>query len=193
MYYLRMTQYKQISIQLRNVLLGLIAFAIFLPSHAFALSDEALFQHAREAYAAKNEIALAEDANQLKIQEYLLAPYADYWLMLLKLEQADDGEIKSFLTQYSTFPFADRLRGEWLKKLAKAQNWPLFFEQYANFQRDDVVVQCYALYGHAQLGDVDVASQTKALWFTSADLPSNCSQLFDVMQKSGVLTIDDIW
>lgn len=182
---------------LRTVLPSLL-ISIFASGQAFALSDDALFQHARESYAAKNEIALAEDAVQLKSQQYLLAPYADYWLMLLRLEQASDSEVVSFLTQYADMPFADRLRGEWLKKLGKQQSWPLFFEQYANYQREDIAVQCYALLGrsspdHAQLNDADVTAQVKSLWLTTTDLPRNCSQLFDEMQKTGVLTTNDIW
>lgn len=164
-----------------------------LSSQAFALSDEALFQHARESYAAKNEIALTEDASQLKTQQYQLAPYADYWLMLLNLEQARDEEVQNFLAQYVDMPFTDRIRGEWLKKLGKQQNWVPFFEEYANFQRDDVAVQCYALLGHKLLGDAEVIAQAKALWLTSVDLPSNCNQLFDVLKNSGELSNDDIW
>ena len=167
-------------------------------SQAKALSDDALFQHARDSYAAKNEIALAEDASQLNIQQYSLAPYADYWLMLLKLDQVEDAEVVSFLSQYEDMPFTDRLRGEWLKKLGKQQSWPTFFEQYANFKREDIAVQCYALFGQLQLGNTqlfntNLATQAKILWFTTADLPSNCNQLFDVLQKTGALTTDDIW
>lgn len=171
----------------------LVFLTIAASTQASAMSDEALFQHARESYAAKNIIALNNDVSQLKTQQYLLAPYADYWLMLLNLEQARDEEVQNFLAQYAEFPFADRVRGEWLKKLAKQQNWDAFYDESANFQRDDIVVQCYTLLGHALLGDVDVAGQTKVLWQTSTDLPSNCNQLFDLMQKKGELTADDIW
>ncbi|HSI38177.1 MAG TPA: transglycosylase SLT domain-containing protein [Methylotenera sp.] len=183
---------------LKFALLTSIAYALLQPSLTLAFSDEALFQHARESYAAKNEIALAEDVSQLKAQEYLLAPYADYWLMLLRLDQAESAEVVEFLTQYEDMPFTDRLRGEWLKKLAKQQNWTLFFEQYPYFQREDTAVQCYALLGQTQLGhtelnDRSVAAQAKSIWLTTADLPSNCNQLFDTLQKSGVLTTDDMW
>jgi soluble lytic murein transglycosylase len=183
---------------LKFALLSSLVYATLLSVQAQAFSDEDLFQHARESYAAKNEIALAEDVSQLKTQEYLLAPYADYWLMLLRLDQAESTEVIAFLTQYEDMPFTERLRGEWLKKLAKQQNWPLFFEQYANFQREDTAVQCYALLGQTQLGhtelnDRSVAAQAKAIWLTTADLPSNCNQLFDTLQKTGALTTDDVW
>lgn len=180
------------------VLLSSFVCTTFFSLQVSAFSDDALFQHARESYATKNEIALAEDVSQLKAQQYLLAPYADYWLMLLRLEQAESAEIEEFLSKYADMPFAERLRGEWLKKLAKQQNWPLFFEQYADFRREDIAVQCYALLGQTQLGqtelnDRSVSAQAKAIWLTTTDLPSNCNQLFDALQKSGVLTTDDVW
>ncbi len=173
---------------------GMIMLSLSLASvHAHAMADEALFQHARESYTAKNELALTEDVNQLKSQQYALAPYADYWLMLLRLEQARDEEVQNFLAQYADMPFSDRVRGEWLKKLAKQQNWEAFFDEYVNFQRDDVVLQCYALLGHVQLADTDVSAKVKDLWLTTADLPSNCNTLFDAMQKTGTLSSDDLW
>ncbi len=174
-----------------RLLLALVA--ITMSSQAFALSDEALFQHARDSYAAKNEIALAEDVNQLKTQQYQLAPYADYWLMLLKLDQATDEAVQNFLAIYVDMPFTDRVRGEWLKKLGKQQNWAPFFDEYAILQRDDIAVQCYAMLGHTQLGDADITPQAKALWLNNLDLPSNCNQLFDALQQSGALSNDDVW
>jgi soluble lytic murein transglycosylase len=166
---------------------------ILASNHALAMSDDALFQHARESYAAKNESQLAGDVNQLKSQQYLLAPYADYWLALLKLDKTRDEEVQNFLAQYSDMPFSDRLRGEWLKKMAKQENWGPFFDEYAIFQRDDAALQCYALMGHVQLGDADVTAKVKDLWLTTADLPGNCNQLFDEMQKTGALSTDNIW
>lgn len=169
--------------------------ASMLPLQANAFSDEALFQHARESYAAKNEFALAEDVSQLKAQQYLLAPYADYWLMLLRLSEAEQPEVQAFLNQYADMPFADRLRGEWLKNLAKRLDWPAFFAEYANFQREDIAVQCYALLGHIELKteNVDVMSQARSIWLTSSELPSSCNQLFDTLQSTGKLTQKDVW
>lgn len=168
---------------------------ILLPKAAFALSDQSLFQHARDAYAAKNETALAQDLEDLNKQEYILAPYADYWLMLLRLDKAETAEVERFLTRNGDMPFAERLRGEWLKKLGKQQDWQLFFEHYPHYKREDIAVQCYALFGKniAEGTGSDVAAQTKKLWMTTTDLPSTCNPLFDAMQKSGALTADDLW
>ncbi len=183
-----------VSLVRSSVLFSTLCFCMaIIPGHVFAMSDQALFKHAREAYAAKNEAALTQDVNQLKAQQYVLAPYADYWLMLLKMDQARDEEIQNFLVQYEDMPFAERVRGEWLKKLAKDENWAPFFDEYAKFRRDDTAVYCYAMQGHLQLADSDVSTKIKTLWLTTSDLPSSCNPLFDAMQASGVLTAEDIW
>lgn len=160
-----------------------------------AISDQALFQHARESYNAKNETALVIDVEALNQQQYLLAPYAEYWLMLLRLDKADNDEVQNMLSKYGNYPFAERLRGEWLKKLGKQQDWQVFFEQYHNYKREDTAVQCYALFGKniAEGPGEEIAAQTKKLWMTTTDLPASCSALFDVMQQAEVLTSDDLW
>ena len=63
---------------MNNIRLFIVLVTITFSSQTFALSDEALFQRARASYAAKNDFALAEEASQLKDQQYILAPYADY-------------------------------------------------------------------------------------------------------------------
>jgi soluble lytic murein transglycosylase len=174
--------------------LVLLCYALF-SAPVLAMSDQALFQHARESYNAKNETALADDVAELNEQQYLLAPYADYWLMLLRLDAAETDEVQNFLTNYGNYPFAERLRGEWLKKLGKQQDWQGFFEQYPNFKREDTAVQCYALFGKsiAEGAGADIATQTRKLWMTTTDLPASCNPLFDAMQKAGALTSDDLW
>ncbi len=182
-------QYSARSIRL--LLLG----TAFISAPVMALSDQELFQHARESYNAKNEIALANDVVQLDAQQYLLAPYADYWLMLLRLDKASNEDVESFLAKYGNYPFAERMRGEWLKKLGKQQDWQTFFDQYPHYKRDDLAVQCYALFGRsvAEGAGSELAAQTRKLWMTTTDLPSSCTPLFDAMQKEGALTSDDVW
>ncbi|MDD2833900.1 MAG: transglycosylase SLT domain-containing protein [Methylotenera sp.] len=157
------------------------------------MSDQALFKHARDAYDQRNEIALSDDVAQLFKQDYLLAPYADYWLMLLRLNNADNTEVLAFINRYENMVFTDRLRGEWLKSLGKRQDWPTFFEQYGLFRRNDTAVKCYALMGRMLTTDADVSMQARTIWLSSADLPSACDALFDALQKTGGLKPEDIW
>ena len=166
---------------------------LLFSSPVWALGQDEIFLHARDAYKAQNEQQLALDTQQLQAKNYILSPYADYWLMLLRLSQASNDEVRDFLTRYEDLPFADKLRGEWLKALGKRQDWQTFFQEFPNFNRDDVAVTCYALDGRAQQGDSVALAEGKPLWMVSAEQPPNCNQLFDDMQKANVLTEEDIW
>ena len=167
-------------------------------SHSFAAnlfntSGDDEFLQARAAYDKKNAIALSEMVQQLQNQHYILAPYADYWLMLLNLEDADNQTIINFLNTYNEYPFADRLRGEYLKKLAKKQDWASFANEIVNYQLEDPAVACYAAESSAINGDVSSLAGAKSLWMQAKEQPANCSNLYDRMQVAGALSEDDIW
>ena len=167
-------------------------------SHSFAAnlfntSGDDEFLQARAAYDKKNAIALSEMVQQLQNQHYILAPYADYWLMLLNLEDADNQTVINFLNTYNEYPFADRLRGEYLKKLAKKQDWASFANEIVNYQLEDPAVACYAAESSAINGDVSSLAGAKSLWMQAKEQPANCSNLYNRMQAAGALSEDDIW
>ena len=166
---------------------------LFVSSPAWGMSADQTFAHAQNAYQSKNAKVLADDASQLHAQNYILAPYADYWLMLITLSTSDKIVVRDFLSQYADYPFADRVRGEWLKSLGKRQDWDTFFDELASFKREDLAVSCYVLEGRAKKGDVIALTEGKSLWMSANEQPANCEGLFDLMQTSKVLTQDDIW
>ncbi|NOT68295.1 MAG: transglycosylase SLT domain-containing protein [Methylophilaceae bacterium] len=178
---------------------GFLCFSYLLGSllclslPAWALNESTVFSNARSAYQRQNEAALAEYTQQLQAQNYVLAAYADYWLMLLRLSQANNASVEEFLKRYADYPFADRVRGEWLKALGKRQDWPIFFSELPNYQREDTAVSCYALLGRAQQGDAEALKQGKPIWLVPTVQPDNCNALFDRMQKVDILTEDDLW
>jgi soluble lytic murein transglycosylase len=164
-----------------------------LASKAYAITGDAEFLQARVAYDKKNAITLTEYVQQLQSQNYILAPYADYWLMLLNLEDADNQTVTDFISQYSDYPFADRLRGEYLKKLAKRQDWENFASEVSYYQLEDSAVACYAAESSAVLGDASVLEGAKSLWMQPKEQAANCANLYDRMQAAGILTEDDIF
>ncbi len=177
----------------RWVLLIASTLALSLPAGVLANDGDVWFYKARDAYQARNEAVLTEASQQLQSQQYLLAPYAAYWLMLLKLNQADNENVQTFLTQYAEYPFIDRLRGEWLKVLGRRQDWKAFLNEYPQFKRDDVAVTCYAIQARAKSGEPQALAEGKTLWLSANELPANCGQLFDDMQNANVLQEADIW
>lgn len=167
-------------------------FLLLQASLVYALAGDDDVLIAKAAYDKNNSFALADAVSRLKEKQHPLAPYADYWWMLSSLEETSPSAVNAFLVQYQSLPFADRLRGEWLKKLGKQKNWALFLEVYPQYQLQDAAVACYAAEASATLEDSKSLEAAKALWFQAKEQPSNCNALFDQLQAAKLLTDDDI-
>jgi soluble lytic murein transglycosylase len=173
----------------------LIVFLSTLMLFNLARADDDLLIKTRAAYDKKNQIAVAEYARMLNEESYLLAPYADYWLMLLKLSSADNAEVAKFIESYADYPFADRVRGEWIKKLAKQEDWQTILAEMPKYQRDDVAVGCAGLMAQqqmAKLDDTQIATLRK-FWLNGAIQPAPCEALFSLQINAGVISQEDIW
>ena len=171
---------------------SLLLATLFSAQALAAAGDDDLLQ-ARAAYDRKNSIALSEYVQRLQSQHYILAPYADYWQMLLNLDEADNQTVVDFINKYSDYPFADRLRGEYLKKLGKKQDWAAFVEEFSNYQSEDPAVACYAAESSAANGDASLLESAKPLWMQAKEQPATCNSLYNTMQAANVLTENDIW
>ncbi|WP_137720153.1 lytic transglycosylase domain-containing protein [Methylobacillus flagellatus] len=178
------------------VWIGLLLISAGTAASREARADDALFEQARAAYKKQDARLLAEQLRVLQAENHLLAPYADYWLTLLQLQNLDNSRVHAFLDQYADFPFADRLRGEWLKSIGKYEDWPTYFNELPRFQREDQAIQCYTLLGAAETrraGWQQELQQARSLWFSAKDQPAICNQVYTRMQQEGVLSSDDLW
>jgi soluble lytic murein transglycosylase len=165
----------------------LLASLIFFASYCYA--DDTLIDDAYTAYKNRDDKALLGYSEQMQGQP--LAPYPEYWHLLLTLDQTDNTSVQNFLIRYNDTPFAERLRQEWLKTLGKQKNWTLYLSELPKLTTIDTVNSCYAAL--AQADDKDVLQNAKPLWFNANDQPSNCDDLFDVMREKGVIKDSDVW
>ena len=172
----------------------LLTSVFWLASTPVSASEEQdTFNAARVAYKVRDEKALTVYADRLQAQNYVLAPYLDYWRLLLRLEKAEPAEVQAFLSRYADYPFAERMRTEWLKILGKQQAWPLFFAEHPKLEIEDVSVACYAALGRFARGDAAALQDARPLWLVGVDQPSNCDELFSAMRDSGVIADEDVW
>ena len=179
-------QYARQLLCLKICWLGLL----LLIGNAYAGDDEE-FLAAREAYRVHKLDRLNESARYL--EGYVLQSYVSYWQLQSHLETAQPEEVRDFFTRYEDSPLVDRLRGDWLKVLGKAQRWDAFLSEYPLLVNEDKVVTCYAFQARFARGDKAAFQEAKPLWFTATDLPVNCSPVFDGLVNAGVLTREDIW
>lgn len=164
---------------------GLSGFA-----HASADSD---FLAARDAYIARNAPRLDQYAR--KLQNYVLAPWVQYWQLSLAIDSTDAATLQRFLDRYPDSYLSDKLRGEWLKALGKQEEWEQFQAVYPRLVNEDTEITCYQL--QARLDSVAEDStplqEAKRLWFATGDLPASCNPLFERLVEDKLLTVDDVY
>ena len=165
--------------------------AFFAGGAAHAQPTDADFAVARDAFHAGDAARLERIAPRLK--GHLLESYVEYWQLRLKLDDADPDRVRSFLVHREGGPLADRLRGEWLKSLAKRGQWTLFAAEYPKRAGDDTELGCYAIQWQ-RIRDGDAALElARPLWFSGQEQPESCQPLFWALVAQGKLTSQDVW
>ncbi len=170
--------------------------AILVLAQGFGISARAQpadadFLAARDAFRAGDAVRLDRVASRLK--GHLLEPYVSYWQIRLKLDEADPERVNAFLARYAGMPLADRLRTEWLKSLAKREQWALFAAEYPKRAGDDTELDCYAIHWKRLREGDAVLDEARPFWATGQEQPESCQALFTALLKSQRLTAADIW
>jgi soluble lytic murein transglycosylase len=133
-----------------------------------------------------------------KARGHILEPWAAYWELRARLEQASDDEVRRFLAQYPRSYQEDRLRNDWLLLLGSRRDWTTLAQEHAQYRmRDDREVQCYvALVDFLQQGP-SVSAQwvddTYHLWLTQREGDEGCALAADRLFDAGKLTALHIW
>src|SRR5690349_13458513 len=142
---------------MKRFLVGLV-FAIYAGALVAAGDDD--FVAMRQAFQAGDAVRVALYAQRL--QGHVLEPYAAYYQLRPQLEDviASLDAVRKFLLRYHDTPLADRLRGEWLKTLGKAQQWELFADAYPALVSRDTELTCYSL--EQRLATSDISAHNEA-------------------------------
>jgi soluble lytic murein transglycosylase len=178
----------------KSILISLITTLLLMMS-GFVQADEAeLIKQARTGYERKNTVLLAESFLRLKQNTSPLAPYAEYWQILLNFENTPDEAIAQFIQQNRDTVVSMRMRDAWLRKLGKQQAW----DTYASVQLQleappnplDVVGQCYAIQANIVFNRAGAYEEAKALLMNTKELPLECLSLLDSLQQVGLMNED---
>src|SRR5215470_6261192 len=158
----------------------------------YALTDDEAFLAAREAFQKGNIEQLSRLAPQLR--EYPLYPYVAYWQLRSRLPDAGAPVIEAFISDYRETLLAERVRGDWLRALARAQDWEAFEREYRGLVMDDPELTCYALQARLALRKEQSAlKDARPMWFQGSAQPDGCAPLFDALLRQGLLEEDDVW
>ncbi|MDH4449955.1 MAG: transglycosylase SLT domain-containing protein [Rhodoferax sp.] len=146
------------------------------------------------AQAYKNRDQKRLSAALPSLRGYILEPWAAYWELSLRLDDAGKSEIQDFLRRYSGTYHEDRLRAEWLLQLGRARDWDTFGREYALYRmNDDRSVRCYALWADYSTRNADVAAALTPIWWGLKDAEDACGGLATQLVKDKKLNAHSVW
>jgi soluble lytic murein transglycosylase len=129
-----------------------------------------------------------------KAKGHTLEPWAAYWDLRVRLDQASESEIQQFLTQYAGTYAEDRLRNDWLLQLGRQREWATFAQEYPRFRmNDDREVRCYALSTDAFLSKPETVAELKRLWYAFRDTEDGCTYTAEKLHDLKKIESLDLW
>jgi len=153
---------------------------------------DTLVQDMAEAYKKLDRQRLSALLPQ--VQGHVLEPWAAYWELSARLEDAKPEEIRDFLTRYAGTYQEDRLRNDWLLLLGKRRDWVNFKAEYPLYRmNDDASVRCYALLAEAEATEADIAQQVQELWLAQRDAEEGCTAAVEQQLKAEKIKPQVVW
>jgi soluble lytic murein transglycosylase len=156
-----------------------------------ATADDALIEMS-QAFAKADRKRLA--ALLPKAQGHVLEPWAAYWELSARLEEASAQEIRGFLTRYAGTYQEDRLRNDWLLLLGKRREWATFMAEYPKYRmNDDASVRCFSLLTDFLSSQADVAARVQELWLSQREPEEGCYSAAQQLLKAERIQAQTVW
>ena len=163
--------------------------ALVWPGATLLAQSDADFLAARMAFERADRGRLQALAPNLS--GHVLAPYVEYWQLKLSLDEATHDSVRAYVERYPGTPMAERLRGDWLKALAKRGDWNGFGREYLPAPGEDTELACHVIQYRRQRSGEGELGAVRAIWFTGQATPEACEPLFAALLNRGDLTVAD--
>ncbi len=162
------------------------------PSIPDATRADSLVQEAAQAYKQRDRKRLTSLLGQLR--GHTLEPWAAYWDLSARLDEASASEVQDFFTRYAGSYQEDRLRTEWLLQLGRNRNWVAFNREYPLYRmNDDKSVRCYALLAEHLSSGVDNTAQVRDVWLGMKDADEGCAAAAEQLVKDHTTSKHMVW
>ncbi|MFC5436213.1 transglycosylase SLT domain-containing protein [Rhodanobacter umsongensis] len=177
----------------RRVLLSwlLLAIAWWLTGAIAQAAEPGQRAAFRLAYAAAQQGGTGWQAPAAALRDYPLYPYLEAAALEHDIQQIDRVTVEQYLTQYPDWIPAADLRRDFLRELARRQDWTGFRALYQPGLGDTLA--CDALQARLAGGDaLNFDADLAALW-AKPDLPDSCAPVLDAAHDQGLLTSARLW
>ncbi|MBI1731365.1 MAG: transglycosylase SLT domain-containing protein [Gammaproteobacteria bacterium] len=176
--------------------LSALILAAVCTAAAPVCADEAL-RSERQRYLEAQKALRKGNLSQYRLllatlSDYPLYPYLLYDYLRPRLVQIDSDEVVAFLRNHADMPAAEELRADFLKLLARRQQWETLLEVYV--PQADVEMRCFQLLARLRLGKEEyLMEDARSVWLSGESQPPQCDPVFARLEHSGLLIEDTIW
>ncbi|MDR2093360.1 MAG: lytic transglycosylase domain-containing protein [Azoarcus sp.] len=160
---------------------------------AYALG-ESRFLAARDAVRKGDRDTLEQLASE--IDGHPLDSYVRYWLLyngLARPMAPSPEELEQFLRDEAGTQLAERLRIDWLRRLAKNGETARFLQVYAGLQKPDSELRCLAWNSRLADGDRKVLDEVAASWQSLTLADAACTPVLRAAMERGKVSNEDVW
>ncbi len=148
------------------------------------------FSDAKKAIARRQYSKYQTLADQLG--NYPLVPYLHYQYISKRLTYLPYADIDTFLADNPKSYLGDKLRREWLTKLAKQSRWEDVIRYYDK-NNTNIKLTCSYLNARLATGDTSAFTEIPELWNVDHSQPKVCDPIFKQWIAAGHLTTDIAW
>ena len=129
-----------------------------------------------------------------QVRGHVLEPWAAYWNISARLDEAGPTEIQEFFSRFSGSYQEDRLRAELLLHHGRNRDWVAFNREYPLYRmNDDKSVRCYALLAEHLSSGVDNTAQVKDAWLGLKEADDGCASAAEQLLKDRTTTAAMVW
>ena len=157
---------------------------------------ESRFLAAREAAKRGDREALDNLAYQAK-GGHPLDSYIRYWSLSAHLAKASampsEKALNKFLQDEAGTLLAERLRADWLRRMAKEGDWSYFRQIYPSLQNPDNELRCQAWNARLATGDRSVLDEIAKNWSSMTTVHAACSPVLRAALNQGKVSAQDAW
>lgn len=145
-----------------------------------------------QAYRAHDRKRLSSLLPQ--VRGYVLEPWAAYWELSARLDEASVADIQDFFSRYAGTYQEDRLRAEWLAQLGRNRDWATFNREYPKYRmNDDKSLRCYGLLADHLATASNVNAPVMQTWLTLKDADEGCAAAAEQLVKDHSMLPAEIW
>jgi soluble lytic murein transglycosylase len=157
-------------------------------------AGEARFLAAREAARTGDRATLENLASRL--DSHPLDGYVRYWLLSNRLagpEAPPTVELNQFLSDEAGSLLSEKLRADWLRRLAKDGEWGSFLQIYPDQLDPEVELRCLNWNARLMRGDSKVLDEVAARWASLTSVHAACSPALRAAMNARAVSTDEVW